>query len=88
LLFGSLVAFIRSFRGPASTLLQAYDQFSFLSSVTLKSSLITVPLSFFGILEFGLEGALVVMLVGELLIAVPIIRRARQLLFLEKGKQK
>lgn len=86
LLFGSLVAFIRSFRGPASTLLQAYDQFSFLSSVTLKSSLITVPLSFFGILEFGLDGALVAMLVGELLIAVPIIRRTRQLLYVEQGQ--
>jgi len=77
--FVAAAALLRSWRGPASTLLQAMDQFQFLATVTWRASLLTVPLVAAGLLLGGIYGALLAMLLGECAVAWPIIRRCRQL---------
>ena len=80
---GGLVAaaaLLRSMRGPASTLLQAMDQFQFLARVSWRASLVTVPGVLIGLYTGGIFGALLAMLLGECAVALPIIRRCRQLL--------
>lgn len=78
--FVAATALLRSLRGPASTLLQAFDQFHFLASVTWRASLITVPLVLLGIYSGGFFGALLAMLLGECAVAIPILRQCRQTL--------
>lgn len=78
--FVAAAALLRSLRGPASTLLQAFDQFQFLADVTVRASLVTVPLVLLGILVGGIFGALAAMVLGECLVAIPILRRCRRML--------
>lgn len=76
----TLAAFLRCLRGAASTVLQALDQFQFLANVTIRASVLTVPLVLLGLAAGGVMGALLAMLVGEGVIALPILRRYRQCL--------
>lgn len=83
--FVALAALLRSLRGPASTLLQAFDQFHFLAGVTWRASLATVPLVLLGLYIGGLYGAgifgaLLAMLLGECAVAIPILRQCRRTL--------
>jgi len=86
--FVAAAALLRSLRGPASTLLQAMDQFRFLASVTWRASLLTVPLVLIGLYTGGILGALLAMLLGECAVALPILRRCRQMLEAETGQCK
>lgn len=83
--FVAAAALLRSLRGPASTLLQAFDQFHFLARVTWRASLFTVPLMLLGIYSGGIYGALFVMLLGECAVAIPILRQCRQTLQTQTG---
>jgi hypothetical protein len=83
--FVALAALLRSLRGPASTLLQAFDQFHFLASVTWRASLATVPLVLLGLYAGGIYGALLAMLLGECAVAIPILRQCRQTLQTQAG---
>lgn len=83
--FVALAALLRTLRGPASTLLQACDQFHFLASVTWRASLLTVPLVLLGLyiggcFGAGIFGALFAMLLGECAVAIPILRQCRRTL--------
>lgn len=78
LVFTAAIALLRSVRGPASTQLQARDQFNFLASVTLKSTAVVIPLVVLGYSLFGFYGTLAAMFIGECWIALPILWRCRE----------
>jgi hypothetical protein len=69
---------LRSLRLPASTLVQCFDQFSFLARVTVVSSAITLPLVAIALWWFGVIGALISMFFGELLVTLPILLQSRR----------
>lgn len=81
--FVVVVALLRSLRGPASTMLQAFDQFQLLADITWRASLCTLPLVLLGILVAGTYGALTAMVLGECLVAIPTLQRCRQMLMSE-----
>lgn len=78
LIFVAAVSLLRSLRGPASTQLQALDEFHFLAAVTLRSTAVVIPLVLLGYSLFDFYGTLVAMFIGECWIALPILWRCRQ----------
>lgn len=63
----AFITFTRALKIPISVILQAYDKFKVLSSISLKSCLVTLPLVCFFVLNFNQSISLLGVFVGDIL---------------------
>ena len=79
LLLVALITLLRSFRGPASALLQAANQFGPLATASVWSACLTLPLVLAGWYLAGVIGTLLGILAGEFLLSLMIHRQKSRL---------
>jgi len=69
----AFITFARALKIPISVVLQAYDKFKILSSITLKSCLVTLPLVYFFVLNFNQSTSLLGVFIGDILALILLI---------------
>jgi O-antigen/teichoic acid export membrane protein len=70
----ALITFCRAFKIPISVLIQAFDRFKSLSTITLKSCIVSLPLVYLSILYLDQSISLLGVLVGDMLALLLLIR--------------